>query len=332
MSNLGGRQHLAAALAVVALTSASTHAAAGIPSAPAAAEHPAEVAIADTHRIAFVSKVNGRAYQIDIALPQVPPPSGGYPVIYVLDGNWYFASMTEAVRRNAPKAIVVGVGYPLQNPIWAPRILSTFKNLSADYNQEAWAINFARLYDLSVPADDAELKKQGYALSKDQPYTREDIGGVDDFLKTIEVEVKPRVYALADATHLQVNRGDQTLFGHSLGGLAAVEALFTEPQAFRTFVAASPSINWVDRKVLQKADAFEAQVKSGKITPRILFTVGANEPGQMVGDACELAGRLKAVRGAAGYEVADCAVFAGQEHGLAPWPAIGRAVSFAFPE
>jgi len=61
MSNLGGRQHLAAALAVVALTSASTHAAAGIPSAPAAAEHPAEVAIADTRRIAFVSKVNGRA-------------------------------------------------------------------------------------------------------------------------------------------------------------------------------------------------------------------------------------------------------------------------------
>ena len=68
------------------------------------------------------------------------------------------------------------------------------------------------------------------------------MGGLDDYLKTIETEVKPRVRAAADAYHLKLNDDDQTLFGHSLGGLAVLEALFTEPKAFRTFVAASPRV------------------------------------------------------------------------------------------
>jgi len=50
----------------------------------------------------------------------------------------------------------------------------------------------------------------------------------------------------------------------------------------------------------------------------------------MVGNACDLAARLKALRGPPPYEAADCAVFAGQGHNISPWPAIGRAVAFAF--
>jgi len=61
---------------------------------------------------------------------------------------------------------------------------------------------------------------------------------MDDFLKVIETDMKPRVFALAP-----VDRGNQTLFGHSFGGLTVLEALFREPGAFRTFVAASPSIS-----------------------------------------------------------------------------------------
>jgi hypothetical protein len=52
---------------------------------------------------------------------------------------------------------------------------------------------------------------------------------------------------------------------------------------------------------------------------------------RMVANACDLAGRLKALHGAPGYEVSDCAVFPEQGHGISPWPAIGRATSFAFP-
>jgi predicted alpha/beta superfamily hydrolase len=187
----------------------------------------------------------------------------------------------------------------------------------------------------------------GQVLPGYPPMTPADVGGVDDFLRTIETEVKPRVAALAP-----VDRGDQVLFGHSLGGLAVVEALFTEPDAFRTFIAASPSIWWGETAVLAKEASFSARVAAGSSRPRVLITVGAEESqlprlppsmdaalpqlrimvakARMVGNACHLASRLKALRGAAPYEIADCAVFAGQGHNISPWPAIGRAVVFAF--
>ncbi|HEY3928003.1 MAG TPA: hypothetical protein VGL89_06500 [Candidatus Koribacter sp.] len=53
---------------------------------------------------------------------------------------------------------------------------------------------------------------------------------------------------------------------------------------------------------------------------------------RMVGNACELAKRLQALHGGKGYEVADCAVFPHQSHGISYVPAIGRAISFAYPE
>ncbi|HWE44827.1 MAG TPA: hypothetical protein VG407_02275 [Caulobacteraceae bacterium] len=53
---------------------------------------------------------------------------------------------------------------------------------------------------------------------------------------------------------------------------------------------------------------------------------------RMVGNACDLTARLKTLHGGARYEVADCAVFPDQGHGISPWPAMGRAVSFAFPQ
>ena len=48
-------------------------------------------------------------------------------------------------------------------------------------------------------------------------------------------------------------------------------------------------------------------------------------------NACELARRLKALHGARGYEVSDCAIFPLQNHNISVWPATGRAVSFALP-
>ena len=317
----------------------------------------ADVFVPDTRRISFVSKVNGHAYSIDVAWPEAPPPPGGYPVIYVLDGDGYFAAVAEAVRinGNAPQAVVVGIGYPAADPAWRAGYLAKMKFLPGGLSTvqaAGMAISLARVYDLT-PAADADSLKQ--AAAQGITATPADFGGVDDFLKTIETEVKPRVAALAAENHVKVNGADQTLFGHSLGGLAVVEALFTEPGAYRTFVAASPSIWFADRAVLAKEPAFDAAIAAGKATPRVLITVGADEEDgtkipatmtahraelaallkkdRMVGNACDLAAGiyLQTLHGAPGYEVADCAVFPHQEHGISVWPAIGRAVSFAFP-
>jgi ferri-bacillibactin esterase len=62
------------------------------------------------------------------------------------------------------------------------------------------------------------------------------VGHVDEFLKTIESEVKLRAAALAP-----IDRANQAPVGHSFGVLAALHALFVEPNAFRAFIIASIS-------------------------------------------------------------------------------------------
>ena len=287
-----------------------------------------------------MSRVNGHAYSINVTLPDVAPPPSGYPVIYVLDGDRYFASVAEATRANgdAPQAIVVGIGYPsAQN--WIDEELAHAK--PGFYDERPTfddAVSHARAYDLKLPSNDPT---RHHMFSPDQAIAT---GGVDDMLKTPETEVKPRIYALS-----RVDRSNQVLFGHSFGGLAVIESLFTEPDAFRTFVAASPSIWWADQLVLQKDAAFRRRVQLGQMSPRILITVGADEetapklPPRLadrqaeleadfrqqsaIGNTCGLAERLKGLHGKAGYEVADCAIFPHQSHGPSVWPAIGRAVT-----
>ena len=78
----------------------------------------AEVAIANTRRIDFTSKITGRAYSLSIAMPWAPPPPGGYSALYVLESYAYFASAVEASRLNVlMPGVVVGsvsvIGPPL---------------------------------------------------------------------------------------------------------------------------------------------------------------------------------------------------------------------------
>lgn len=309
---------------------------------------PAEVTITNTRAIDFVSSVNGHRYRINVALPLQPPPPAGYRAIYIFDGNGYFGSMTEAVRLNgnATDVIVVGIGYPDSADFIAD---SERRRGPPDPAQAAMpplqrALSRERLYDLTLPASDAELTAQ--SPSGPPPYISANVGGIDELLKTIEVDVKPRVAALT-----RIDTANQALFGHSLGGLAVLRALFTEPQAYRSFIIASPSIWWNNRSVLAGEATFLTSVKAGKATPRVLVTMGSAEstppkapiPGMdaaavaaivarsnMVANARDLTARLKAAKGAPGYEVADYAVFADQGHGISVWPAIGRAVEFAF--
>ena len=304
------------------------------------------VSIANSRQVDFTSKVNGRRYSISVGLPLQAAPEGGYSVLYVLDGYAYFASATEAVRvnGNAPTTIVVGVGYPgdasfidetiaRRPPL--PGFLATMPPVWA-------AITLGRLCDLSLPASEEFL-----AASRMLGLTTDHVGGLDDFLATIETEVKPRVAAMAP-----IDRSNQAIFGHSLGGLAVLHALFAGPDRFRTFIAASPSISWGDLAVLEGEAKFAAAVKAGSARPRVLLTTGADEdvaairalerdpqmheflrrrPSRMVEDARELTVRLQALPGQSPYEVEDLAVFARQGHGISPWPALGRAISFAFP-
>jgi predicted alpha/beta superfamily hydrolase len=272
-------------------------------------------------------------------------------VLYVLDGDLYFATATEAVRDlKSAGIVVVGIGYP-DRPAFVAHVLKRRGPVSISYGDfppSRVAHELERIYDFTLAASERELAAQGLQGAAWQKSSN--VGGLDDFLETIETEVKPRVAAL-----LPTNPADQALFGHSLGGLAVLHALFVEPNAYRTFIIASPSIWWNDKAVLADEPKFADAVGSGRASPRVLVTIGSDESTvpnpipaswgvtraalearwrkiRMVDNARELTARLKALHGTSNYHVEDFAVFDKQAHTLSAWPALARGVSFAFPD
>jgi predicted alpha/beta superfamily hydrolase len=299
----------------------------------------AVVAVPLSRRIDFQSRINGRHYTAFVALPLPvgPPPARGYPVLYVLDGNYLFGTSVD-VARTAVKSgvVVVGIGYPIDN---AARLTEQTGLPVANPQQMLRAAGLAgelwRNHDLTLPASDDFIRRRpGLGI------TRDNVGGVDDFLAMIETELKPRVAAL-----VAVDPANQALFGHSFGGLAVVRALLTRPQSYRSFIAASPSLYWNDGAVLADEAGFARRIRAGEIAPRVLITVGGDEstppPGadaqvlaglrlrNMVANARDLASRLATLSGPPGY-VARGVLFADEGHVSVQAASISRGVRFAF--
>lgn len=294
--------------------------------AQTSAGEPSPAIVGTAQQVDFTSAVNGKTYRITVAKPYAFPPKGGYPVVYVLDGGAYFSSFASAARLRSAlgaelgPAVIVGIGYPSESMLVA---------------------SSRRMRDLTHSTPDAAQR------ARDAASGPVEYAGADAFWKVIETEIRPRV-----ATMAQVSTGHDVLFGHSLGGLFVLRTLFRHPDAFRTYLALSPSIWWTDRSVLQDEAAFAAQVKAGKAAPRVYIGVGGEEqtpptklpPGytaeqaqaltanaRMVDNASELAARLKALKGAPGYSV-ESKVFPGQSHMSVPWEALNSLLNFALGE
>ena len=103
-------------------------------------------------------------------------------------------------------------------------------------------------------------------------------GGADKFIKFIETELIPLVES---KYRTQPYRA---LAGHSLGGLFAVHTMFTRPELFNSYIAVSPSLQWDNFVLIDRAKEF---FKARKELNRTLFTSLGNEPGD-IGDAFKL--------------------------------------------
>lgn len=199
----------------------------------------------------------GDVYRILISKPEGDVPyTGGYPVIYVLDANAYFASLHEAKRaqQSFRKAIIVGIAYPGDSPH-----------------------NFLRRsYDFSPPVSE----------DKNSPPQ----GGQDELLDFLEDQVMPAV-----AERFPVNEDQQSLYGHSFGGMFGIYALFTRPGLFEHVVAASPSLWWKNRYLLEHERAFRQQVEAGQVDVThnsLSLIVAENDSLQNQQDAVQLYDRL----------------------------------------
>lgn len=169
---------------------------------------------------------NGEAYRLFIGRPVQPffgqpNPATAYPVIHVLDGKLYFASVHAQVQllsamRLMPPAYVVGIGYAGDEDFFGKDAMRR----QADFTPNAGG------------AQEAEVKAMNLAAGIVH-------GGARAFLDVLTAEVRPalaRAFAIDDA--------DATLIGHSLGGLFASWVLFNQPDTFRRYLLLSPSWWW----------------------------------------------------------------------------------------
>ena len=285
-----------------------------------------------TRQVDFQSKRNGRHYRIQIALPFGEAPPAGFPVIYVLDGDgyfggWAFASRMRAVSGELGQAVVVGIGYP-----------ESASSLDALMGR--------RMNELVPSLDPAETAHRTPSAAAAEPYA-----GADDLLEILHSEVPSLVQEV-----VPIDRANSTLFGHSLGGLFALHALFSHPGYFKTYLVLSPSIWWHDRSVLARRAAFLERVARGEVAPRIYLAVGSleqPEPGKpligkippamteaearkymersaMVDNTRQMIDALQVPSAPPGYEVRG-RVLPGETHISVAWAALNEMLTFAVP-
>src|SRR3569623_1500972 len=282
---------------------------AAIPNAAAAAPQKGVAYVMPRSEVRDVTSKAGATYRVYIAWPEAPPPPGGYPVLYLLDGDESFAVTAEAANRFAPywglePGIVVAIGYP------------SGSRRTLDY----------------PPAGGPEP-----ALP---PGTK--AGGADAFLTFLGDELIPAI----DAEY-RIDPSRRTLMGYSLGGLFTLHALFHRPDLFAHYVAASPSIWYADKAVLGALPLFEKRMAKGDLHPVVTITAGQYEqspaPGMendpawlkiaalstraaMADNAHALADRLARLPGLS----VSFTINAGETHATGDFPAVRDALRQAF--
>ena len=175
---------------------------------------------------------NGRKLRIQISHPHPDDPSLSLPIqgikpvpIFILDGGLTFGLFSTITRcmqwgGELPPSLVVGVGY---------------ENETEAYEEDY------RLFDLT-PADPNYVNYDGY-ISPDK------VGGGDAFRKFLVDVLLPLIYEEYD-----VDQDNSVLFGHSLGGLFALNTMLEEPDSFKNILALSPSIWFADRSLLTRLE------------------------------------------------------------------------------
>lgn len=177
--------------------------------------------------LSFANNSGLSDYRVFIGIPKTPAPKAGFPVFYAVDGNAALSSLTHndlSVLAKNPQVLVF-IGYDSQ-----------------------FRFDFAtRAFDFTPPVSDK--------VSSDALETNRKNGGADQFFALIEQQIMPAVENLVD-----INRHEQTLWGHSYGGLFVLYSLYTKPIIFQHYIASDPSLWWREAAILKWAETFSPNV------------------------------------------------------------------------
>jgi predicted alpha/beta superfamily hydrolase len=185
--------------------------------------------------ISFHSTILDESRTVQIALPSTYSRNHQhtrYPVVYLLDGQIFFRSVTGAVEflsadasPHIPEMIVVGI--PSQQRV---RDSSPSRSLKGPLGKDE------AIYEVS--------------------------GGADKFLRFLTDELAPYIDKTYSTSRYRV------LIGYSFTGLPVLHALFTQPQSFNAYLAIDPSWWWDDYLLEKEARRF---IANARVEGRELF-------------------------------------------------------------
>jgi len=183
----------------------------------------------------------GRQYELYVSIPAsyYRETARRYPVVFVTDAYWDFVKI-DAIRG--------ALNYD--------KVAPEYVTVGLGYAGENLDYGDLRRWELSP----APLGGGGADAS----------GHASDFLHTIETEIIPFI-----EREYRIDSSHRVLAGGSLGGLFALYTMYTKPDLFSAYIAASPSVEVDNDWLFGYEDAF---AKSGRtLHARLFVAVGGNE-------------------------------------------------------
>lgn len=198
-------------------------------------------------------------YEIFIAYPKSyanqEAKDKKFPVIYLLDANWYFGTICETTRLfsfcgSIPEVIIVGIGYPV-SPMLEKSILEVYG---------------LRGRDLTPAIDKTWEEENREEMGMDFIGS----GGAEPFLNFLENELIP----LVDSEY-RTDSTKRIIAGFSLGALFVIYTMLAKPKLFFGYIASSPSLWFKDRFIFSIEENYAQNHKD--LQSNLYISVGQNE-------------------------------------------------------
>jgi predicted alpha/beta superfamily hydrolase len=209
-------------------------------------------------------------FHISVALPATYVEGDqAYPVMYVLDGNFFLGTVTEAYRamdffNELQEIIIVGVGYP---------DIVTFKSGMGVRTRDYTPTNCGWYETKYAPPGSNAPRFVGE-------------GEATEFLQFLSEELVPYIN-----TTYRTLPEENALLGFSFSGLFGLFALFKQPSTFKRYCVGSPSLWWDSHAIFDFEQEFAS--KDEDLNAWLFMSIAGDEPDFFISDMYKMAHTLK---------------------------------------
>lgn len=222
-----------------------------------------ELKVKTVEKLTISSTNTGQNYRMQILLPDNYSESNSYPVVYLLDGYFWFNDLgNEAID------------------LMSENQISDIVLVSIEYNDYPFSVSNAakidelRTNDLTYPSDSNNGEYQGgYGL---------------EFYSFLKSELIPQI-----ESQYSIDTNSRAIFGHSLGGYFTLFQMmnFEEDALFNNVVSISPSLWWADLNLFELEQ--QLSVAGNDLPFNLYLSIGNLEGVEMNVLSDELNSRLK---------------------------------------